>query len=79
MVALMLTVIMFQVRSFSATCMVILTAPLGLIGAVPVLLLPLAAAIRGVLLSICRLQLRWVPYYACYLIFNYAGMVGPSV
>jgi multidrug efflux pump subunit AcrB len=30
---------MFQVRSFSATGMVILTAPLGLIGAVPVLLL----------------------------------------
>src|SRR5215813_12168555 len=39
MVALMLTIIMFQVRSFSATSMVILTAPLGLIGAVPVLLL----------------------------------------
>jgi multidrug efflux pump subunit AcrB len=29
----------FQVRSFSATSMVMLTAPLGLIGAVPVLLL----------------------------------------
>ena len=39
MVALMLTIIMFQVRSFSATSMVILTAPLGLVGAVPVLLL----------------------------------------
>ena len=39
MVALMLTIIMFQVRSFSATSMVMLTAPLGLIGAVPVLLL----------------------------------------
>jgi hypothetical protein len=35
----MLTIIMFQVRSFSATAMVMLTAPLGLIGAVPVLLL----------------------------------------
>jgi glycosyltransferase involved in cell wall biosynthesis len=45
----------------------------------PVLLVPFAAAVRGVLLSICRLQLRWVPYYACYLIFNYAGMVGTSV
>jgi Cu/Ag efflux pump CusA len=30
---------MFQVRSFSAMSMVILTAPLGLVGAVPVLLL----------------------------------------
>ena len=39
MVALMLTIIMFQVRSFAATSMVMLTAPLGLIGAVPVLLL----------------------------------------
>src|SRR3954470_7552030 len=39
MVALMLTIIMFQVRSFSATAMVMLTGPLGLVGAVPTLLL----------------------------------------
>jgi multidrug efflux pump subunit AcrB len=39
MVALMLTIIMVQVRSFSATGMVMLTAPLGLVGAVPTLLL----------------------------------------
>jgi multidrug efflux pump subunit AcrB len=39
MVALMLTIIMFQVRSFSATGMVMLTGPLGLVGAVPTLLL----------------------------------------
>ncbi len=39
MVALMLTIIMVQVRSFSATGMVVLTAPLGLVGAVPALLL----------------------------------------
>jgi multidrug efflux pump subunit AcrB len=39
MVALMLTIIMFQVRSFSTTAMVMLTAPLGLVGAVPTLLL----------------------------------------
>src|SRR5438045_2343438 len=39
MVALMLTIIMFQVRSFSAASMVMLTAPLGLVGAVPTLLL----------------------------------------
>jgi multidrug efflux pump subunit AcrB len=38
MLVLMLTVIMFQVRSFSATSMVMLTAPLGLVGAVPILL-----------------------------------------
>jgi multidrug efflux pump subunit AcrB len=39
MLALMLAVIMIQVRSFSATAMVMLTAPLGLVGAVPTLLL----------------------------------------
>ncbi|MEJ0027160.1 MAG: efflux RND transporter permease subunit [Rhizomicrobium sp.] len=39
MIVLMLTVIMLQVRSFAATAMVFLTAPLGLVGAVPALLL----------------------------------------
>jgi multidrug efflux pump subunit AcrB len=39
MLLLMLTVIMIQVRSFSAMTMVFLTAPLGLIGAAPALLL----------------------------------------
>jgi multidrug efflux pump subunit AcrB len=39
MLALMMTIIMFQVGSFSAMSMVMLTAPLGLVGAVPVLLL----------------------------------------
>jgi glycosyltransferase involved in cell wall biosynthesis len=41
-----------------------------------VLGLPLAAAARGVLLSVGRLQLQWLPYYGCYLVFNYAGMFG---
>jgi glycosyltransferase involved in cell wall biosynthesis len=41
-----------------------------------VLGLPLTAAVRGVLLSIGRLQLQWVPYYGCYLVFNYVGMFG---
>ncbi len=35
MIVLMLTVIMLQVRSFAATAMVFLTAPLGLVGAGP--------------------------------------------
>ncbi|AXC15621.1 RND efflux transporter [Acidisarcina polymorpha] len=39
MIILMLTVIMLQVRSFSAMFMVVLTAPLGLAGTVPTLLL----------------------------------------
>src|SRR3954464_13690717 len=38
MIAAMLIVIMLQVRSFSAMAMVMLTAPLGLVGAVPILL-----------------------------------------
>ncbi|WP_088347143.1 MULTISPECIES: efflux RND transporter permease subunit [Rhodomicrobium] len=39
MLTLMLVIIMVQVRSFSATAMVMLTAPLGLVGAVPILLI----------------------------------------
>src|SRR2546423_2475478 len=39
MIVLMLTVIMFQGRPFSAMFMVVLTAPLGLAGVVPTLLL----------------------------------------
>ncbi len=39
MILFMLTVIIIQVRSFSAMWMVMLTGPLGLIGAVPTLLI----------------------------------------
>ncbi|AXK81242.1 AcrB/AcrD/AcrF family protein [Pseudolabrys taiwanensis] len=39
MIAAMLIIVMLQVRSFSTMAMVMLTAPLGLVGAVPVLLL----------------------------------------
>jgi hypothetical protein len=39
MLALMLTIIMLQIRSFSATSMVVLTAPLGVVGVVSALLL----------------------------------------
>jgi multidrug efflux pump subunit AcrB len=38
MLALMLAIVMAQVRSFPAMSMVMLTAPLGLVGAVPALL-----------------------------------------
>ena len=38
------------------------------------LLLPLAAAGRGIVLSIVRLQPMWIPYYICYMIFNYIAM-----
>jgi glycosyltransferase involved in cell wall biosynthesis len=36
--------------------------------------LPLAAAVRGIALSIVRLEPRWIPYYACYAIWNYVGL-----
>ena len=35
---------------------------------------PLAAGLRGALLSLARLQPRWLPYYACFVLFNYAGL-----
>ncbi|MFX7548971.1 efflux RND transporter permease subunit, partial [Acinetobacter baumannii] len=38
MIVLMLTIIMLQVRSFATMWMVFATAPLGLVGAVPTLL-----------------------------------------
>jgi len=39
MIVLMLVIIIFQVRSLPAMAMVLLTAPLGLAGAVPILLI----------------------------------------
>jgi glycosyltransferase involved in cell wall biosynthesis len=36
--------------------------------------LPLAACLRGSVLSLVRRQPRWVPYYLCYAAYNYAGM-----
>src|SRR3954454_8246350 len=36
--------------------------------------LPLAAGVRGSLLSLVRRQPRWIPYYACFVVFNYAGL-----
>jgi glycosyltransferase involved in cell wall biosynthesis len=36
--------------------------------------LPLAAALRGIVLSVARGQPRWIPYYLAYALFNYAAM-----
>ena len=41
---------------------------------VPLLGLPLAAGLRGLVLSAFRLEPRWIPYYVCFTVFNYAGM-----
>jgi hypothetical protein len=38
------------------------------------LVLPLAAALRGIALSLMRAQPRWLPYYFCYAVGNYVGM-----
>jgi glycosyltransferase involved in cell wall biosynthesis len=36
--------------------------------------LPLAAGLRGAALSLARRQPRWLPYYACFVLFNYVGL-----
>ena len=45
----------------------------GLRGA-PLLALPLAAGLRGFVLCTFRLEPRWIPYYVCFTLFNYAGL-----
>jgi glycosyltransferase involved in cell wall biosynthesis len=35
---------------------------------------PLAASVRGVGLSLFRRQPRWIPYFVCFLAYNYVGM-----
>jgi glycosyltransferase involved in cell wall biosynthesis len=37
--------------------------------------LPLAAGVRGVALSVIKLQPKWLPYYTLFTIFNYIGIV----
>jgi glycosyltransferase involved in cell wall biosynthesis len=37
--------------------------------------LPLAAAVRGIGLTLARLEPIWVPYYLCFVVFNYIGLV----
>jgi len=41
----------------------------GLIG------LPLGSALRGAALSLARGEPEWLPYYACYMTFQYLGML----
>ena len=37
--------------------------------------LPAAAGVRGVVLSVAKREVRWVPYYCAFVAFNYVGMV----
>lgn len=39
-------------------------------------LLPLAAGVRGILLSLVRRQPRWIPYYAAFVVFNCGALFG---
>jgi glycosyltransferase involved in cell wall biosynthesis len=38
--------------------------------------IPLAGTVRGILLSLRRLQPVWIPYYVSYFVYNYIGIVG---
>ncbi len=40
----------------------------------PLLGLPLAAAVRGIGLSLLRRQPKWIRYYSYYMVFNYVGI-----
>lgn len=46
------------------------------LGGARLLLLPGAAAIRGVVLSLVRRSPRWIPYYVAFGVLNYAAMLG---
>jgi len=40
------------------------------------LLLPGGAGVRGIALSLVRLEPKWIPYYACFTLLNYGAMFG---
>ena len=44
-------------------------------GGARLLFLPLAAGVRGIGLSLVRLQPRWIPYYVAFTVFNYTAML----
>ena len=37
-------------------------------------IIPLAATARGIVLSALRRKPQWIPYYLCFLLFNYVGV-----
>jgi hypothetical protein len=38
--------------------------------------LPAAAAARGIALAIVQRQVGYIPYYLCFAVYNYLGMLG---
>ena len=39
------------------------------------LILPLAGGVRGILAGVRPVNVRWIPYYVCFIVFNYIGMI----
>jgi hypothetical protein len=37
--------------------------------------MPLAAGIRGIALSVARFQPQWIPYFVCFVAYNYRGLI----
>jgi len=44
--------------------------------AVHLLAIPTAGSLRGILLSLLHLELKWIPYYLAYFFYNYLSMPG---
>jgi len=44
--------------------------------ALKLLFIPVAGCVRGILLSLLRLEPKWIPYYLVYFFHNYASMPG---
>ena len=40
----------------------------------PLLGMPLAGAVRGIVVTLLRGRPKWIPYYLCYLVFNYVAI-----
>jgi hypothetical protein len=44
--------------------------------AAPLIGLPLAAGLRGVVVSLVRLRPQWIPYFLCFVAYNYVALIG---
>jgi glycosyltransferase involved in cell wall biosynthesis len=49
------------------------------LGGARLLLLPGAAGLRGIIMSLVRRQPRWIPYYVAFAALNYRAMIGELV
>jgi len=37
--------------------------------------MPLAAGVRGIVLSLIRLEPQWIPYFICFMAYNYSSLI----